>query len=146
MQTFIPALDAARAMPRPMPSEEAVIYATLPRSSCSGAGCDTAGSGGMGGIPGRVIGPTTADGLDCATAYRDRPSSARMLAAPTPYRAPSERKRRRSSAKRSRPAGNWGASFLDILRISMLGWSVLGRVCLNAQLGAGMKWIVTELR
>ena len=49
MQTFMPALAAARAMPRPMPSEEAVMYATLPFRSFSGAGCETFGSGGSGG-------------------------------------------------------------------------------------------------
>ena len=46
MTTFMPAFDAARAMPRPMPSEPAVMYATLPFRSFSGGGCDTVGSGG----------------------------------------------------------------------------------------------------
>ena len=36
----------------PIPSEEAVTYATLPFKSCSGAGCETAGSGGIGVRPG----------------------------------------------------------------------------------------------
>ena len=44
--------EAARAMPSPMPSEDAVTYATLPFRSCSGAGCETLGSGGWRGRAG----------------------------------------------------------------------------------------------
>ena len=70
-------------MPRPMPSDEAVTYATLPFRSCSGAGCETVGSGGMAGRAGGPL-PPAAGVCAWATAYRLNPSWASMPAVPTP--------------------------------------------------------------
>src|ERR1700742_1167364 len=101
MQTFIPAREAARAMPRPMPSEEAVIYATLPFRCLSGAACETDGSGGGGG---RGAGgwPRPEGGrAGWALAYWLTPKSVSRLMAPVLTTALSCRNLRRSSAKRS---------------------------------------------
>src|SRR3569833_511293 len=115
MQTFITTLAAARAMPRPMPSDDAVMYATLPLSTFSGAGCDTVGSGGGAGrAPGVAAAPggAPAGAAFWATAYWLSPIAASRLTAPAPV-ALSCRNRRRSAAKRSaREDGR--DSFLDV--------------------------------
>src|SRR5689334_23681696 len=97
MTTFMPAFESARAMPRPMPSEDAVMYAVLPATSFSGGGCETFGSGGGGGRPpgGGPPAPAPAGGAFCASAAcAPRPSAA---AAPAPA-ARDPRNLRRSSA------------------------------------------------
>src|SRR5262245_26922892 len=61
----MPALAAARAIPRPMPSDDAVMYATLPFRSWSGAGCETAGSGGGAGRAGGAAGVSAIRASSC---------------------------------------------------------------------------------
>src|SRR3954471_21576068 len=97
MTTFMPAFENARAMPRPMPSDDAVTYAVLPATSFSGAGCETVGSGGGGGRPpgGGPPAPAPAGGAFCARALC--PPTASTVAAPAPA-ARDPRNLRRSSA------------------------------------------------
>src|SRR5262245_24642471 len=69
----MPAFDIARAMPRPMPSEPAVMYAVFPARSFNGAGWETVGSGGG---AGRGGGAEPVGGVCCASTVRLAPASA----------------------------------------------------------------------
>src|SRR3954471_6302723 len=82
MTTFMPAFESARAMPRPMPSEDAVMYAVLPATSFNGGGCETVGSGGGGGRPPGGGPPAPpAGGAFCARTFCEpRPSTVAALA------------------------------------------------------------------
>src|SRR5690242_4234198 len=82
MTTFIPALEQARAIPNPIPSEAAVMYAVLPATSFNGGGCGAVGAGGA---------------TNCARALRPTPTPDSKANAPALKAIPS-RKRRRSSA------------------------------------------------
>src|SRR4051795_1419480 len=103
MTTFMPAFENARAMPRPMPSDDAVTYAVLPATSFSGGGCETVGSGGGGGRPfgGGPPAPAPAGGAFCAsTPCAPRPS---IVAAPAPAaRDPRNLRRSRASCSADR--------------------------------------------
>src|SRR5262245_61906182 len=97
----MPAFESARAMPRPMPSDDAVMYAVLPATSFSGGGCETVGSGGGGGRPpgGGPPAPAPAGGAFCAsTPCAPSPST---VAAPAPA-ARDPRNLRRLSASTDR--------------------------------------------
>src|SRR5580692_11307038 len=89
MTTFMPAFEHARAMPRPMPSDDAVMYAVLPATSFNGGGCATVGAGGMDSAE-------RGDGADdvCARELPLAPTPARNAIAPALSAIPSRNCRR----------------------------------------------------
>src|ERR1700733_2104540 len=109
MTTFMPAFEQARAIPSPMPSDDAVMYAVLPATSFNGGGCATVGAGGMDSAE-RGDGA----GDDCARVLRLAPTPARNAIAPALSAIPSRNCRRPRASIGAAPASRMDF-FLDMV-------------------------------
>src|SRR5581483_907577 len=128
----MPAFEQARAIPRPMQSAAAVMYAVLPATSFNGGGCGTFGGGGMLGprrgpaapaLEGSLVAPAFAPPPPafCAATRLD-PSPVTSAAIPALSAIPPRKRRRSSAIASSRAAAailSWVCRARSSLRFAM---------------------------